>query len=314
MKLSVIIPVYNCEDYLRECLDSLVQQTLQDMEILAVDDGSSDSSGSILDEYAKTYPNKVKVFHKENGGQASARNYALAYATGEYLGFVDSDDWVDLKMYENMVAIADNSKYEIVVCDMVDHYPTHIVHHDASHFIDKFKQTPSACNKIFLKELVQSIKFPQGYWYEDFCFTTKALFLSDRIGRCHEGAYHCHCREESTMTNNNSKKNLDIIFILEELHTFAKEKNLTQNYQDVLAYLVLDHILITSINRVAQHQSEERDAVIQQLRDYVLEKYPNMLQTKAYKQLPRNRKIIAYLNYKGCWKVSNRILQFKKKH
>ena len=102
IKVSVIIPVYNTEDYLRECIESLVNQTLREIEILIVNDGSTDSSLEIMKEFKNKYPNIIKIFDKVNGGQASARNYALPFAQGEYLGFVDSDDWVDSTMYEEM--------------------------------------------------------------------------------------------------------------------------------------------------------------------------------------------------------------------
>ena len=95
IKVSVIVPVYNVEKYIDKCLDSLVNQTLKDIEIIVVNDGSPDNSQKIIDKYVKKYPNKVKSFIKENGGQGSARNLGMEYAKGEYISFVDSDDWID---------------------------------------------------------------------------------------------------------------------------------------------------------------------------------------------------------------------------
>ena len=149
MKVSVIIPVYNTEEYLAQCLNSLVRQTLDDIEILVVDDGSTDGSLKIAKEFEAANPSKIRVLAKENGGQASARNMALKHATGEYLGFVDSDDWVDTAMYQQMYDVAVREDADIVICDMEDHYPTHVVYHHSSQFESKFKVTPSACNKIF---------------------------------------------------------------------------------------------------------------------------------------------------------------------
>ena len=104
-KVSVVIPVYNAEKYLRECFDSLVNQTLKDIQIIAVDDGSKDNSAEICKEYSDKYSN-FEYYCKENGGPASARNLGINYARGEYLGFIDSDDWVDLNMYETLYNIA----------------------------------------------------------------------------------------------------------------------------------------------------------------------------------------------------------------
>ena len=101
-KLSIIAAVYNLEKYLPRCLDSLVNQTLQDIEILCVDDGSIDSAPQIIDEYAKKYPNKIKAFHKENGGEFTTRNYGFERATGEYVTFVDTDDYVETKWAEKL--------------------------------------------------------------------------------------------------------------------------------------------------------------------------------------------------------------------
>lgn len=101
-KLSIIVPVYNVEKYLKQCIESILNQTYKNLEIILVDDGSKDSSGKIVDDYA-IKDRRVIPVHKENGGISSARNTGLAYVTGEYLTFVDSDDWLDLDMYEKMI-------------------------------------------------------------------------------------------------------------------------------------------------------------------------------------------------------------------
>lgn len=114
VKVSVIIPIYNTATYLRDCFDSLVNQTLKDIQVIMVDDGSTDSSAEICKEYQKKYGNFMYVY-KENGGSASARNLGIEYAEGEYLGFVDSDDWLELNMYETLYSVAiDNGGVDIV--------------------------------------------------------------------------------------------------------------------------------------------------------------------------------------------------------
>lgn len=113
VKVSVIIPVYNMEEYLKQCLDSVLAQTLKEIEVICVDDGSTDSSPRILDEYAAGWKN-VTVIHKENGGVVSARRAGEAVASGEYIGYVDSDDWVDERMYECLYTYAVNSGADMV--------------------------------------------------------------------------------------------------------------------------------------------------------------------------------------------------------
>ena len=116
VKVSVIVPVYNVEKYIRKCLDSLVNQTLEDIEIIVVNDGSKDSSIDILKEYAEKH-NNIKVYEKENGGLSDARNYGLQFATGKYIAFLDSDDYVDVNLYKRMYEKAKAEDSDMVECN-----------------------------------------------------------------------------------------------------------------------------------------------------------------------------------------------------
>ena len=124
MKVSVIVPVYNVEKYLRKCLGSLVSQTLQDIEIIVVNDGSGDHSQEIIEEFSEKYPEKIRNFTKENGGLSDARNYGLDRATGEFISFVDSDDYVTATMFGEMYDLAKKYNAEMVVCNPVSY--THL--------------------------------------------------------------------------------------------------------------------------------------------------------------------------------------------
>ena len=117
MKVSIIVPVYNSERYINRCVDSLIGQTLSDIEILLVDDGSSDNSSAICDEYA-VKDNRIKVFHQKNAGAGAARNTGLEHAQGEYIGFVDSDDYVDINMYETLFCAAEKYNADFVTSGM----------------------------------------------------------------------------------------------------------------------------------------------------------------------------------------------------
>lgn len=309
IKVSVIIPVYNTEDYLKECIESLVNQTLREIEILIVNDGSTDSSLEIMKEFKNKYPNIIKIFDKVNGGQASARNYALPFAQGEYLGFVDSDDWVDSTMYEEMYEKAEKEDADIVICDMVDHFPDRTVCYPSSRFENKFKVTPSACNKLFKRSLVKEDVFPVGLWYEDFEFTTMQLMKTDCISVIHKGLYHCHCREVSTMYNNNSEKNQDILVVLEHLVEYVEKNGWYEKYKNVLEYLYIDHVLITSINRVQKQTNEKKKIVINNLRKEVLKRYNSFYKDDAFREMPKKRQIIALLNAYGLCSVSMMLLK-----
>lgn len=115
MKLSIIVPVYNVEPYLRRCVDSILNQTFSDFELILVDDGSPDSCGAICDDYAAR-DRRIKVIHKANGGVSYARNEGLDIAQGEYIGFVDSDDYIHPKMYEILVGVIEREQVDLVQC------------------------------------------------------------------------------------------------------------------------------------------------------------------------------------------------------
>lgn len=313
VKVSVIIPAYNTEEYMAQCLDSLLKQTLKEIEIVIVDDGSTDTTLSILKQYEEQYPKKIRVFHKENGGQGSARNLALKYVRGEYLGFVDSDDWIDLEMYEEMYLKAKEEDADIVICDMVDHFPDREVYYHASHFEDKFKVTPSACNKIFRTSFANDVQFPEGIWYEDFEYTTKQLMKTEKISVIHKGFYHCHCREVSTMNNNNSAKNKNMLVVLSNLETFVNDRGWKEKYADIIEYLYIEHALITTINRVENQKSSDKREVISFLRKEVCKKYPHFYKDPVFRRFPANRRMIAGLNAIGLSVVSRMIFYLKSK-
>ena len=122
-KVSVIVPCYNVEKYIRKCAETLVNQTLDDIEIIFVNDGSTDGTDEIIKEYKKNYPKKVVHLEKENGGLSDARNFALPFAKGEYIAFVDSDDYVELNMYQEMYDIAKKENSDMVECNFIWEYP-----------------------------------------------------------------------------------------------------------------------------------------------------------------------------------------------
>lgn len=310
IKISVIIPVYNVEKFISKCLDSIVNQTLKDIEVIVVNDGSPDNSQKIIDKYAKKY-SIIKSYIKENGGQGSARNLGLEKANGEYISFVDSDDWLDLNALEEMYTIGKKENSDIVICDMVDHYSDREIYHNCTKYNSIYEVTPSACNKIFRKSIIGGNRFLSKVWYEDFDFTTKILLNTNNISVISNGFYHCNCGHVSTMNNNNSLKNLDMITVIEDIKKYAKDNN---KYDDnIISYLIFNHILITSINRVALHNNKDRNEVINKFLIYVKNNIGDYRNKDFYKKIEKNRKIIANLNYHGLWRLSKIILGIKQK-
>lgn len=304
MKLSVIVPVYNAEAYLSKCIDSLLAQTIRDLEIILVDDGSPDASGAICDRYAAAFPEKIRCLHIENGGQGRARNLAFPLARGEYIGFVDSDDWVESEMYEELCALADEMKADIVVCDFLESFPNGTGNLVPAAFQEHpMSFSGSCCNKVFRSSLVADLRFPVGLWYEDFFFSAVALSRSKRTEYLRKALYIYRRGQVSTMHNNNSAKNLDMLRIMDML-----EEELSSSKDD-FEFLLINHLLLDTISRLAEQDDPERKNVIRQCRAYVREKIPDLFRCRSFRAEALQRRIIMTLNYYGLEDLAQAILK-----
>lgn len=255
VSVSVIVPVYNVEKYLDECLSSLVNQTLSELEIIVVNDGTKDNSQSIIDYYVKQYPNKVISLIKENGGLGDARNYGIPYAKGEYIGFVDSDDVVHLEMYEKMFNKAKLEDSDLVLCDLEYFYETssekmvkeglvQIENMDVNKTV--FLSPLFAWNKLYRKSLFieSELKYPIGLWYEDIPVTVPFFTLAKKISYVHETLIYYRQRSTSIMGSVDNPKVKDIFDIMHLCLTYFKDHNLLETYQDELEFLFLEHLML----------------------------------------------------------------------
>ncbi len=227
--VSVVVPVYKTFDYLNECMDSLINQTYTNIEIILVDDGSPDASPKLCDFYEKT-DNRVRVIHKKNGGLSSARNAGIAVARGDYITFVDSDDIVSNDIIKTMVDIALKENASIVKIGLkrFTSPPKDLEPLDFSYQIFSSKtaldqiyiglpQVISACGKLFRKELFENIKFPEGYNHEDEYTIPKLFLVATKIVFCESVLYYYMQREnDSIMRASFSSVKLDIIYVMEE--------------------------------------------------------------------------------------------------
>lgn len=311
MKISVIVPVYNVEKYLGKCLDSLVNQTISDYEIIVVNDGSPDNSQRIIDDYAARYPGLIIPMIKENGGLSSARNYGMSVAKGEFITFVDSDDWVDMTMLEKLLEIIERENADIVFSDKRDYNDDGSTKDlDCTSFVNGDPLTVSCAvhGKLIRRSVMGNEQFPLGLWYEDLEFMTKLLFRTEKIAVLHEILYFCNNHDGSIMNNNNSLKNLDMITILDNLREAARESG----HEDKLDYLVLTHLLRTSINRVAEQNSPDKKAVIKQMREYVHAKIPKLTACPTYRAQPKKVRVVMFLNYHGMENVTKLLFRIKR--
>lgn len=310
MKLSIIVPVYKVEEYLGECVDSLLSQTIDDYEIILVDDGSPDNSGKIADEYAAVNPDMIRVLHIDNGGQGRARNFALDIAKGDFVGFVDSDDWVTHDMYEKMYTRAAETGADVVVCDFMERFADGRESMLPASLQDNWLGSAgSSCNKIFRRSLVGALRFPVGLWYEDFYFSAVMLLRSNHTEFIAEPLYIYRRGQESTMHNNNAAKNLDMLTIMDML----EKEMLPAGHKDDFEFFLVNHVLLDSISRLAKQDAPERKEVIGKLRQYVQAKIPKLSGCGSYKKESRKRRLIMWMNYHGLEDAGQLVLKVNKK-
>ena len=303
MKLSIIVPVYNVENYLPVCLDSILSQNFNDYEIIMINDGSKDSSYSIMEEYKSRFPDKIINLSVDNGGQGRARNFALDIARGDYIAFADSDDWVTPDMFSKLYAAAVSENADIAVCDYYRVEDGENIY-EKSHLQNHYLSCAGAVwNKIFRKTLVGDVRFPEGRWYEDFAFSAKMLMRSEKTVFINEPLYCYRSGHTSTMRNKNSAKNLDMIYILDDIRAAMPEGR-----EEDFRFLVLNHLLLDSIKRVSTQKGEGYKDVINEMREYVKKYIPNLTSCESFKSESRGRRIVMWLNYHGFEDAANALL------
>ena len=255
-KVSLIIPVYNVENYIEKCLDSVVNQTLKDMEIIIVNDGSQDKSKQKIEKYLKKY-SSIKYLEKENGGLSDARNYGMPHATGEYIAFLDSDDYVEKTMYEEMYNIAKKENADMVECDFVWEYPNKKredigeFYHSKKEMIEKGHVV--AWNKLIKREIIEKTKiiFPVGLRYEDMEFFYKLVPYIDKVSFVKKCFVH-YVQRENSIANTQNVRTKEIFTILDNVIKYYKENGLYEEYKDELEYIYVKFLLCSSLKRICK--------------------------------------------------------------
>lgn len=257
IKVSILVPVYNSEKYLRRCFDTLVSQTLDGIEIIVVDDGSTDRSAEILEEYRAAHPDMIKVYRKANGGQGSARNVALDHAEGEFIGCVDSDDSCDPEMFAKMYAAAVRENCDVVACDgytirggskiyeRFDDYP------DPTNLL--LDALVSPWNKLIARDVYRKsgVRFPEGYIYEDTAWFAELVPFIGRIVTVHEPLYNRYWNPNSTMSSRQGVRTGQIFPVMNGVLDFFAERGIADKYASELEYFYVRILLMSSMMRIA---------------------------------------------------------------
>lgn len=235
-KLSVIIPVYNVEKFLHRCVDSVLNQTYKNLEVILVDDGSPDNSGKICDEYAKS-DSRVVVVHQKNGGLSAARNAGMDIATGYYVAFLDSDDYISCDMYSEMIEKLEDNNLDIISCNVyvvkgkklignAGNNQTDIFDHDEIIVKALLDFDVAATNKVYRKHVIENVRFPNGRKFEDTATVYLFFNNANKVGHINKSYYYYYRNPNSiTQTSFNAKDRYDFVLGYIERLEFAKKHN-----------------------------------------------------------------------------------------
>ena len=301
MKISVVVPVFNIENYIKRCLDSLINQTYSNLEIILVDDGSTDNSGKICDEYALR-DERIKVYHEKNGGAAKARNFAIDKVTGDYLFFVDGDDYIDYDTLEKMYFLIKDK--DIVYCDYNVAYSDGRIDErkliSFPLFNDRVHVTamPTPCCKLiktsFLKK--SNIRFLEGIYFEDNAVMPVLSAETKNIAYLEEAKYYYFQRVGSSLNQKKYNKKWEDIF--KSLNYMKKEfldRNLYEAYYFEIEYIFIEYLLHAANLRFFDYK--EGRANIKKVHDIMKSNFPNWKKNIYLKKESWKYKLMCRLFY-----------------
>lgn len=318
MKLSVIIPVYNVEKYLRRCIESVLLPGGADYEIIIVNDGSTDSSPAIAREYAEKYPALIRLISTPNGGLGHARNTGLDAASGDYVLFLDSDDRLSPGALDKLLTIIDGS-FDICIFDhvsvteddkvlKVNHGCDREGEFSLAEYPELLFQPPNACVKLFRRSLFRSdIRFPDRQWFEDLS-TIPKLYLRAACIRYVPKVWYEYLMRAGSITNSAGiGRNAEIITAVDEVINCYKANGVYEQYEKQLEYMAMYHELITSTTRVnlIDPGCDLQDKLLE---DYTA-KFPNYRQNPYVQQMPKKFKLLLYLIERRQRKAINLIMR-----
>lgn len=316
IKVSVIVPVYNVEKYLTKCLDSLVRQTLEEIEILVVNDGSEDRSEKIMEEFQQNFPLKVKIFSKENGGLSDARNYGLDRASGKYIAFVDSDDEVSEIMLEEMYNLAEKHSAEMVICNLqkvdehgnvtqkltqIPNMPEKIILKD--HFSVFSDMSYFACNKLFHRDLFATKRFKKGVHFEDIQLIPQLLLDCKIIAQTQK--YHYQYLERSdSITKMHTEKGLDILKAVDDVEVVFKNSIYFNKTSELKNFQILEGVYTFLAYLAFVKDDKSYLYMSRELKKFIRKNRISFVDIFSYKRFGKNyllslppRKKIYYLLY-----------------
>lgn len=301
-KVSVIIPVYNAEKYIEQCISSIANQTMKDIEILAINDGSTDESLALLDKLSEKYRGKLKVFTKDNGGAGSARNVGIENASGEFIKFVDADDYLQANILEKMYAIAKENSVSLVrgnyqtilgpikmedKCSWSDITGSRIV--DVRENKDYIvTETSGVGNKLISRDLIGDLRFPEKTKWEDLAIMPVVIASSEKVFHMDENVYNYRINMNTTMKDfiNKIPNILDIIKCVENIEKEMEVRGLSEEYKEQVKSLYILHTLFRVENAMlwVNLPHDKKEIVVSSLLGILDAKYPDWEENKIVEQ------------------------------
>lgn len=290
LKVSIIIPIYNAEKYIERCIESCLAQTFENIEIIAINDGSSDNTKNILSKYNENP--KVCIYNNKNHGISYTRNFGITKSTGDFIMFVDSDDYLESQMIELLYNKAIKNDLDVVVCDYFEivakkRKKIKIVQFDNCSLLDNlnlvFEINASPWNKLFKSELIKkcNLRFPCNLKYEDLGYIPILLLNSKRIGKVNQCLYNYIIRSNSETTTVDNKV-FDIFVILNILYDNYKKYGIHNSSE--VEYLFIKKLSIYNLQQKYNKDNKNAIAFINKSFQYLYNKYPNWQKNKYLKQ------------------------------
>lgn len=295
--ISIIVPVYNVEDYLEKCVYSIINQKYKNLEIILVNDGSIDNSGLICEELSKL-DNRIKVYHKKNGGLSDARNYGVDKAKGEYIGFVDSDDYIHENMYSHLYEVANKEDADVVECSFlldygnkIREYNTEIYYKilDREGYLKEYltmeRVYGAVCWKLIKAEIAKKIKFPIGKFYEDAFYSYELINIANKYVITSEKMYYYLMRPNSITNKKFEVRHVDNIEISNKFLNFTIEnyKNLEEEAfnKEVYAYFSV-------LNKILELDNYKDNEYLKDIISYFRKNLYRIIKNNV---IPKNRKL-----------------------
>lgn len=302
MDVSIIIPAYNVDKYIQECIETVLhQKTKYTYEVICVDDGSTDKTQEIL----RKYQNKIKLVCTENKGPGAARNIALKEAIGQYVMFVDGDDYVSENFVEKMMESIEQENAEIAICNFcrvcsngkiekVDkgEYKVYYKNNINEVLLMEFH----SCNKIFKKSLIEKNKYPEDIFFEDVVAISKAIIDATKIVKIQDFLYF-YRRTKDSITNNLTDKNYDIIKAL----GLISDKFIDNGYDRELEFLNINNLLVDLAIKVLKSDGDMKK--YKEITNSVIEKYPNWYKNQYIQTTKITKRIYLYCLKNNLYKI-----------